>query len=147
MSFLLVAQARAALSDWEALRVARAGKNTAAPNFTLEDLNGQKVSLGDYRGQPVLLNFFKSCVPCSKQLPTIARAYREFRRKGLAVLAVNVFEGRKRAAAFVEGMNLNFPVLIDADGRAASSYGQFGDPTTYLIDRDGRIVGKIYSGA
>lgn len=74
MSVFFVSQASAGAKDWEALRILSVGKYNAARMFTLEDLYRRKVGLRDYRGQAILLNFFESSVPSSKQRPTMARA-------------------------------------------------------------------------
>jgi len=121
-----------------------------APDFTLPDMNGETVTLSDWRGRVVLLNFWASwCAPCRQEMPLLQATYETYRDAGVMVLAVNLREERRRVAAFVEDLKLDFPVLLDEKADVGTLYRVRGAPTTYFIDRDGvirqRYVGPLTS--
>jgi DsbE subfamily thiol:disulfide oxidoreductase len=120
----------------------------AAPDFTLPNPEGKKLSLKDFRGKLVFLNFWASwCVPCREEMPAMERLYQEFKGKGLEILAVNVKDGRKDALAFVKELKLNYPVLLDPDGQVGLLYGAWGLPATYLIDEKGMVLARLWGPA
>lgn len=124
---------------------APAAAGASAPDFTLLDLNGKKVSLAEYRGKAVVLNFWATtCGPCKAEMPSLNSLYLEFRNKGLSVVAVSVDTSEKPVRAFISEKNLAFTVLMDKDKEVFfDSYAVMGLPTTFLIDRSGAIVEKI----
>lgn len=75
------------------------------------------------------------------------RLYREFRSKGLEIVAVNVKEKRQDALAFVKELKLSYPVLMDPEGEVGLLYGAFGLPATYLIDRNGVVLARMWGPA
>jgi cytochrome c biogenesis protein CcmG, thiol:disulfide interchange protein DsbE len=110
---------------------------SAMPEFTLPDVAGRKVSLSDFRGKIVMLNFWASwCAPCREEMPAMERLYREFSDRGFVVLSVNVRDKREDALAFMKELNLTYPVVFDPSGRWLLRYGAWGLPNTYLIGRD-----------
>ncbi|GAB7054719.1 MULTISPECIES: redoxin domain-containing protein [unclassified Paenibacillus] len=116
-----------------------------APDFTATTLDGSAVSLSDYRGKGVLLNFWGSwCEPCVSEMPRMNTAYLSG-LSGVVVIAVNVGESRGSAAEFVSKHGLKFPILLDPGGEAAGRYGVVGLPATFLIDGEGRLK-KIIPG-
>ena len=118
-------------------------KRKAVFEFSLPDLRGNPVSLKDFRGKVVFVNFWASwCVPCREEMPSMERLYQKYRAKGLLMLAVNYRESRKEAQAFVDELKLTFPTLLD-DGTVSTLYGVFGLPATYLIDRQGRGAVRV----
>jgi peroxiredoxin len=133
-------------SDSTGLEVApRKGK--IAPDFTLVDLDGNEVSLSDFRGQPVLINFWATwCPPCRTEMPDIAAAYEEHRDKELVVLAVNVEESADNVRGFADEDKVSFPVLLDGDGAVARQYRVRALPTSFFINRDGVIADVFYGG-
>lgn len=119
-----------------------------APDFTLPDPGGKKVSLKDFHGKVVFLNFWASwCESCRDEMPSMERLYREFKGKGLEVVAVNVKDKRQDALAFVKKFKLNYPVLMDPEGEVGLLYGAFGLPVTYLIDRKGVVLARLWGPA
>ncbi|OGA21125.1 MAG: hypothetical protein A3I02_10030 [Betaproteobacteria bacterium RIFCSPLOWO2_02_FULL_67_26] len=119
-----------------------------APDFTLPDAGGRKVSLKDFRGKVVFLNFWASwCESCRDEMPSMERLYREFKGKGLEIVAVNVKDKRRDALAFVEGLKVNYLVLMDPEGEVGLLYGAFGLPATYLIDRKGVALARMWGPA
>jgi DsbE subfamily thiol:disulfide oxidoreductase len=117
----------------------------AAPDFTLPGPDGKKVSLKDYRGKVVFLNFWASwCESCRDEMPAMDRLYREFKGKGLEVVAVNVKDKRADALAFVKKLKLTYPIMMDPEGEVGLLYGAFGLPVTYLIDRKGVVLARLW---
>ncbi|MBN1679189.1 MAG: redoxin domain-containing protein [Anaerolineae bacterium] len=115
-----------------------------APDFTARTLDGQTVSLSDFRGQTVLVNFWATwCGPCRDEMPDFQTLVDTRGSDGFIVLAVDNQESASQVAAFVEEFGLTFPVVLDEDGRINDGiYGRRiqGYPTSFLIDPDGVIV-------
>jgi peroxiredoxin len=111
-----------------------------APNFTLTSLEGQPVSLSDYAGKVVLVNLWATwCPPCKAEMPTLNRYYQDHQAEGLVVLAVNSQEESKTVKAFIDDSGFTFPVLVDLGGTVMSLYNTRGLPTSFIIDRQGRL--------
>jgi len=111
-----------------------------APDFELQDLDGETVSLSELRGKTVLISFWETqCPACIYQMPYIQQVYDEWSGKGVIVLAVNIGESSSRAKGFLQSSGYSFLVLLDTNGRVAVKYGIRGIPTTFLIDKDGII--------
>lgn len=120
-----------------------------APDFSLQTINGELVTLSELRGQPVLLNFWASwCPPCRAEMPEIEDVYNDFRDQGFVVLAVNATnqDNPSLAIAFTEEHNLTFPILLDADGSVSQRYRVHSLPTSFFIDRFGNIQEVIIGG-
>jgi peroxiredoxin len=117
------------------------GEYTVAPDFTLPDLNGTKVTLSDYRGKVVLLNFWATwCPPCRLEMPTMEEAYRKYKDQGFAVVAVSVDTGPTSAIQdFLHEFGLTFQILLDPQMETLKSFDSFSLPTTIVIDRQGFI--------
>jgi cytochrome c biogenesis protein CcmG/thiol:disulfide interchange protein DsbE len=118
-----------------------------APDFTIEDMEGNKVSLSDYRGKIVFLNFWATwCGFCVREMPDFDEANKVMEEEGDAIiLAVNVQEELDKAKEFMENNNLSLPVLMDYTGEASMLYGihTSGIPVTYVIDKEGALYGRI----
>lgn len=121
------------------------GRSVPAPAFDLPRLDGEgTVSLADFRGRPLLVNFWASwCVPCDEEAPALQRAWVEHRDGGLAVIGINHDDLRGDARAFVRKHGATYPNVVDRDRQAVSDYGLAGVPETFFVDREGRIVGRI----
>ncbi|MEW6739417.1 MAG: peroxiredoxin family protein [Nitrospirota bacterium] len=117
----------------------------SAPDFTLNDINGKKVNLSEFRGKAVLLNFWATwCGPCRAEMPSLNNLYNEYKDKGLVVLAVSVDASEKPVKSFARELKLTFPVLMDKDKAVSfDEYAVLGLPTTFLIDRNGVVIEKI----
>ncbi len=116
-----------------------------APEFRLQALSGQYVSLSDLRGKVVMVHFWATwCPPCVEELPTLAKLYQEFIGRDFVMLAVSVDEGGAKAVtSFLQRNGLNIPVLLDPDRITAGRYGTFKFPETYLVDREGVVKYKV----
>ena len=111
-----------------------------APDFTLTNLAGEPISLSQFRGQPVLINFWATwCVPCRQEMPTLQRAFVEHQDEGLVILAVNQREEASLVEPFIDELGLTFEVLYDSDGFVNKTYQVTGLPRTVFIDRQGVI--------
>ncbi len=121
----------------------------AAPAFALPDLAGKTWQLpGDFQGQVVALRFWADWCPfCAPEMRAIEPLYQELHAQGLRVLAVNVRQDRETAARFVAGLGISYATLLDEDGAVARQYGVSGLPTTYFIDRAGKIHTRILGEA
>ncbi|WP_342599919.1 redoxin domain-containing protein [Psychrobacillus sp. FSL H8-0483] len=119
-----------------------------APNFTLTSLSGKELSLADYKGKRVILNFWATwCPPCKAEMPHMQTYFEEYAEEQNAiVLAVNLTSqdnGIKKIQQFNSEYNLTFPVLLDEKGDVASQYGIITIPTTFVLDEEGYIDKKI----
>ena len=115
-------------------------KNQIAPNFQLTTLDGQEVSLTDYRGQRVMLNFWATwCPPCRAEMPDMQQFYQ---KEDITILAINLTASEKNedvVVEFVDELGLTFPILMDKEADVVNSYQVQAYPTTYMIDSEGRI--------
>lgn len=115
-----------------------------APDFQLQNLDGQTASLGNLRGKPVLINFWATwCSRCRSEMPYIQGIYEEWSEEGLVVLAINLGESSSQVEEFMQNHNLSFTVLLDTKQDVAQRYNIIGIPTTFFIDKDGIIRDKI----
>jgi peroxiredoxin len=115
-------------------------------DFHLPDLNGQLVSLSDYQGRPVLINFWGTwCPPCRAEMPDLESFYQQHQGEGLVVLGINNGDSETAAAEFVEAMGISFPILLDEAFAVADGWMVNNLPTTILIGRDG-LVKVIHVG-
>ncbi|MFN8481822.1 MAG: TlpA disulfide reductase family protein [Anaerolineae bacterium] len=119
------------------------GDNAPAPTFTLPSFSGGDVSLAGYRGRPVVLNFWASwCPPCRAEAPAMQRVWEQYRAQGVVFLGVNSSDNDAAARAYLAEYGVTYPNVQDDVGRVAPLYHADSLPTTILIDRDGRIVGR-----
>ncbi len=126
---------------------AKVGK--PAPDFTLKTLDGQSVSLSDFKGKPVLINFFATwCGPCRAEMPDLQAAWQQYKDQGLTVLAVNLTnqDTVSDVKAYVEQLSLTFPTVLDDTGGVASLYKVGPIPTSYFVDKNG-LLSTVQVGA
>ncbi|GAB6042552.1 TlpA family protein disulfide reductase [Endothiovibrio diazotrophicus] len=118
-----------------------------APPFQTENLAGEKIGL-PATGEVVAIRFWADWCPyCKKEMGDIEPVYRELKGRGLRVWAVNVGQDRETAKAFVDKLGVSYQTLLDADSSIARAYGVIGLPTTYFIDRQGKVASKILGEA
>jgi peroxiredoxin len=123
----------------------QAGINQPAPEFKTKSLDGDEVSLADYRGQVVLLNVWATwCDPCVRELPELARLHEQLHDKGLTVIGLNTDVRGKLGAVrtMVVRNQLPFPVWLDFESKSQVTFELRGYPTSFLIDRQGNIRWK-----
>lgn len=118
-----------------------------APNFNLKNLaTGKLDSLKKYRGKVVYLDFWASwCGPCRQSLPLLNELRQELNRKGFEVIAVNLDENLSDATKFLDQYPVQYPVLLNPKGTVPNKYKLPGMPTSYLIDRKGKVK-KVHVG-
>ncbi|HUN26013.1 MAG TPA: TlpA disulfide reductase family protein [Steroidobacteraceae bacterium] len=111
-----------------------------APDFTLPARAGGTVSLDQFKGQVVMINFWASwCEPCRKEMPLLNDIYRQYGPMGFTLIGVNVEPERSSALAWLKQTPVSFPVLFDATSKVSQLYGVPGMPTTVFIDRKGNV--------
>ena len=144
ISLLGILAAPASAADpFAALKVSRAGLGTSAPAFMLKTVEGREVSSKDLAGKAVLLNFWATwCGPCKDEMPALERLRRQFDPNAFVILAVTTDIQRTGIKAFVHQLGLGFPVLLDEDRDVSAAFTVRGLPTTVLIGKDGKLVGR-----
>jgi cytochrome c biogenesis protein CcmG/thiol:disulfide interchange protein DsbE len=121
-----------------------------APDFTLRDLNGDSVSLNDYRGNIVLVDFWATwCAPCRLAIPELVDIQKKYRDQGVVVLGISMDDPQMfpdtHIQTFKETFNMNYPVLR-ADQKVAMDYfgtANMAIPTLFVVDREGKLADKI----
>jgi thiol-disulfide isomerase/thioredoxin len=131
---------------FERAGIAPSEKVLRAPDFALPNLAGDTVRLSDYAGRLVLVNFWATwCTPCIREMPTLEHLQQRLGEKGLTVLAVSLdMSPMKDVALFVRGWGWRLPVLVDTLNDVGDQYAVRVMPTTYVIGRDGTILGRSF---
>jgi peroxiredoxin len=124
---------------------ARAELGYPAPDFTLDSPTGGRVTLSDFKGKPVVLNFWATwCPPCRQETPAFVAAYRQWQGE-IAIIGVNVQENAGLVLPFTSEYGVKYPIALDVDAEVARVYHVVSFPTTYFIDSQG-VVTKIDTG-
>ena len=117
-----------------------------APDFTLSTLDGSSIKLSDLRGSAVFINFWAvNCQYCRYEMPNIQKMHDDYAPTGLVVLGINVKDKASDAQTYIDRLYLDFPILLDADGKVTAAYLVAELPYSYFIDRDG-VIQHIYIG-
>jgi peroxiredoxin/outer membrane lipoprotein-sorting protein len=120
---------------------------TAAPDFTLPDANGHPVNLHDLRGKVVVVDFWASwCGPCRAEMPVLQQMHTDLAASGLVVLGLDVGEDAETVAAFAKRQSYTFPLLLGAEPNVSARYFVEAYPTTFVVDRRGRIAFRDLGG-
>ncbi len=120
----------------------------SAHNFSLMDLDGREVTLAEFEGQPVIINFWATwCPPCRLEMPEFQRAFEAHEEDGLVILAVNVAESAEAVRSFFyDEMGYTYTPLLDEESRVAEAYGAVGLPATFFVDAAGEVT-AVHRGA
>jgi len=117
--------------------------HSVAPDFSLQDLNGQPLALADYSGKVVLLDFWATwCAPCLGEIPHFVALQNQYREQGLQVIGISMDDGPKPVREFYQRFKMNYPVALGTDKLAEAYGGVLGLPVTFLIGRDGQVAAK-----
>lgn len=112
-----------------------------APAFEMRDLAGRSVTLDQFNGKVIILNFWATwCAPCIAEMPALEKLYLKFRDQGLVVLSVAVDDTSEAVNVFREQLKLTFPIVIDVKREGAAKYKVIGFPETFVLDRAGKII-------
>lgn len=111
-----------------------------APGFSLVDLNGTIVTLEQFKGKVVFLNFWAPwCVPCRDELPELDKLYKQYNRQGFEVVGISMEPSEAGIRKFMQKVPITFPILIDKSSSVDNAYGVTSLPTGFLVGRDGLI--------
>jgi peroxiredoxin len=118
--------------------------NKKAPDFSLKDLNGKKFEMKQFKGKVIFLNFWATwCGPCKEEMPGLEVLHRQFKEKNFVLLTISVdYEGMKPVREFIDKHQYTFPVLLDPKSETLDPFEVKGIPTTFLVDKNGRMIGK-----
>jgi thiol-disulfide isomerase/thioredoxin len=127
----------AAMVALPALAVAPAGP---APKFRLDSMAGKPVSLDQYKGQVVMINFWASwCGPCRAEMPVLEKLHAKYKPMGFTMIGVNVEPDSSLAANWLKSTPVTFPILFDTKSEVSKLYSVAGMPSTVIIDRKGNL--------
>ncbi len=117
---------------------------TLPVEITLMDLNGRPVSLSDFRGKIVFLNFWTTwCYACRIEMPDMQKLHQKFKNKDFAVVTINLRESVSQVKQFFKDFKLTFTALLDSDGEVGAHFMITAIPTTFILDKQGIIIGKV----
>jgi len=114
--------------------------SSPAPAFTLASRAGQDVSLSQYKGNVVMINFWASwCGPCRQEMPLLESIYKKYNKMGFTMIGVNVEPDSNAANEWLKATPVSFPILYDRDSKVSKLYDVSGMPSTVIIDRSGKL--------
>jgi thiol-disulfide isomerase/thioredoxin len=123
------------------------GPGKAAPGFRLPTLEGGDLTLADFHGQTVVVNFWATwCTWCRYEMPALEAVHRKYRKDGLVVVGIDVAETRSLVEAYVQRYGISFPIALDMEGGTAETYQVRALPMTYFVSGDGDIL-RVQRGA
>ena len=112
-------------------------------DFSLPDVNGQQVTLSDFKGKIVFLNFWTTwCPECRIEMPSMEKLHRKLKGKDFEMIAVNLQEPALRVKDFLKKYPLTFTILLDSKGKIGPQFGIRAVPTTFILDKNGGIIGR-----
>lgn len=134
---------------FEAPNAVRFDERIEAPAFSLPSLTGEEVQLEDYRGKVILLNFWATWCPyCSIERPKLQALHEKYKDDGFIVLGVSIDRAEPDVIKkFVDEKKVTYPILHDRTRQVVGEYSVRGTPTTYLLDVEGKVIGKVIGPA
>lgn len=130
-----------ASGDVEDKGLSAVSERPPAPELDLQGPDGERIRLEDYRGKPLIVNFWATwCPPCRAEMPSMQRAWEQVRGEGIALIAVNVGESAEEIARFTDQVDVGFPLPMDRESRVVQSWPVRGLPTTFVVDPEGRLA-------
>ena len=125
-------------------------EGTKLPDFAEKDLAGKPLSIADYKGKVVLIDFWATwCVPCRIEFPNVLKTYEQYHAQGFEIIGVSLDEDQSALERFIKENNLTWQQYYDGkrfENKLAAKYGVMFIPTNYLLDGDGKIIGKDLRG-
>jgi len=129
---------------YEDMGVLKLPQSTDPIEIRLKDLNGNLVGLSDFRGRIVFLNFWTTwCPTCLVEMPSMEKLHQKFKDKDFAMVTVNIQESSAQVEKFFKKFKLTFTALLDMSGEVATGFSIRAIPTTFILDKSGRIIGTI----
>lgn len=130
---------------WKDMGVIKSKVAREVDGFELLDLNNEKVDINSFKNKVVFINFWASwCGPCRQEMPAMERLYKKYKERGFVILGINYMEKKEKAKSFMKELNLTFPTLLDTNGRVAKLFKVYAIPSSFLIDKNGRVRGTVY---
>ncbi|MBW2336978.1 MAG: TlpA family protein disulfide reductase [Deltaproteobacteria bacterium] len=112
--------------------------------INLKDMNGNNISLSDFKGKIVFLNFWTTwCPTCRIEMPSMEKLHQKLKNEDFAMVTINLQESASQVKAFFKEFKLTFTALLDSTGEVGASFGIRAIPTTYILDKTGRIIGLV----
>ena len=124
--------------------VVRVPPTKAPVVINLKDINGKTISISDFKGKIVFLNFWTTwCPTCRIEMPSMEKLHQKLKNKDFAMVTINLQESASQVKAFFKEFKLTFTALLDSNGEVGASFAIRAIPTTYILDKTGRIIGRI----
>ncbi len=118
-----------------------------ARDFTLLDMDGVSHKLSDYKGKPVIINFWATwCPPCREEMPSMERAWDKIKDQDIAMLAINAGEDEDTIFTFMADYPASFTILLDSSGTMIEQWPVLGLPTTFVVSPEGKLVYRAIGG-
>ena len=141
LSLSLFLQSPAAFAAMNNQTLTKVPGNPDAPEFNLEDQDGNFLKMSDYKGKVVIVNFWATwCPPCRKEMPSMQRAWEILKKENIEMLAINVGEDSDQIFSFTAEYPVEFPLIMDKDSSVVRQWKVRGLPTTYIVNPAGQIV-------
>ncbi|UCE55799.1 MAG: TlpA family protein disulfide reductase [Desulfobacterales bacterium] len=116
---------------------------TEPADIRLKDIEGRQVNLADFRGKIVFLNFWTTwCPTCRIEMPSMEKLHQKFKYKDFAMVTINLQEAASQVKEFFKVHKLTFTALLDSTGDVGTAFGIYQIPTTFILDKEGRIIAK-----
>ena len=127
---------------FQKMGIAKMGPTAIPFDIGLQDLDGRTVNLSDFKGKIVFLNFWATwCPPCRFEMPSMEKLHNKLKNRDFVILAVDLQEPASVVKEFFKEFNLSFTALLDSDGKVGAVFGVISIPTTFILDKEGKIVG------